>query len=163
IGGVALLALAGYLLWQARQEKVEAFGEISSMVVMGLICVGAGLSLRATPVSPLSRHRLFQWMLANRKNVAVGLMVLGGVLGAAGHPVVEPLLLRRPAQLAGGRQLALLGLRLHRADRPGAAPGQPRAGPRRYPRQRHHAAGAVRLQRRPARPAAAGHPRGAEP
>src|SRR5438309_816753 len=88
IGTAALaavsLALAVCLLWQSRQERVDAVGEVTSMAVMGLICLGAGLSLRATPSSPLSRQRLFQGMLASRRNVAVALIIVGSLVAVLG-------------------------------------------------------------------------------
>jgi hypothetical protein len=83
--GIALLALG---TWLAVAERLwtnkGVFAEVSSLAVMGLILTAAGLMLRVTAFHPLSRHRVFHWMLANRKNVAIGLMIAGGLVAALG-------------------------------------------------------------------------------
>jgi hypothetical protein len=80
-GAAILLFLAA---WLCVVEGLKEFAEVSSMVVMALISAGAGLGLRITPQSPLSRQHIFQWMLTHRKEVAMGLMVLGVLLAGAG-------------------------------------------------------------------------------
>jgi hypothetical protein len=80
-GGTVLLLLA---VWLTVLKKMDAFAEISSLVVMGLICLGAAYSLRLTPQSPLSRQRLFEKMLSIRSELAMGLLIVGGLLVVLG-------------------------------------------------------------------------------
>jgi hypothetical protein len=89
---IILFAAGGVLLllavWLCIQEKTfttgRAFAEVGSLVAMGLIALWGGADLRVTRQSPLSRQHIFQWMLQKRKEVAIGLMVLGGLLLALG-------------------------------------------------------------------------------
>ena len=79
--GVLLLFLA---IWLETQDGSKVFAQVSSMIVIALICLGGGWSLYITAQSPLSRQRIFQWMLAHRKEVAIGLMIVGVAAAGAG-------------------------------------------------------------------------------
>jgi len=83
VAGVVLLLLATWLCL-AEKEKLQVFAEVSSLAVMGLICVGGGLALRTTPRSPLSRQVLLQALLHVRNQLGLGLTIVGLALGGFG-------------------------------------------------------------------------------
>jgi hypothetical protein len=77
-GGACLLAFLAVFL--AVQNGVSVFGPVSSLAVMALIAVAAGLILRPAVTGP----QLFQWMLQQRKAVAVGSMAIGVIVACLG-------------------------------------------------------------------------------
>jgi hypothetical protein len=87
---IACLAAAGVLfvlaacLYFAEDQKLEAFAEISSLAVMGFICIGAGESLRLTSESRWSRQKLLELLVRVRPHLGVTLIVVGVLLGILG-------------------------------------------------------------------------------
>ncbi len=73
--GAAVLMLLG--AWLAFQHGLAVFPEVSGMVVMALIALGAGFSqVRPPERAGVSRDDVMRWLLARRSGVATGLLVL---------------------------------------------------------------------------------------
>jgi hypothetical protein len=78
-GSVALLLLG---LWLATQHGLDAFPEVSGMVVLALIGLGTGFTLTRPPEQQLDREAIMAWLLARRHGVMLGLFVAAGVFAA---------------------------------------------------------------------------------
>jgi hypothetical protein len=83
VAGGVLILLAAWLCF-SEKAKLQVFAEVSSLAVMGLICLGGGLALRLTPKSALSRQTLLQGLLTIRNQLGLLMTVLGLALGALG-------------------------------------------------------------------------------
>lgn len=76
--------LIGLAVWLFLKERMSVFAESSSLLVMGLIALGAGLSLRLSWSGPAARQHILETMLGMRKQIAVVLMILGGAMIVGG-------------------------------------------------------------------------------
>jgi hypothetical protein len=80
LGGAAVLLLLG--LWLTFQQGLAAFPEVSTMVVLALVGLGAGLVAVSPPQRWPDRERLMQGLLRVRQKILVGLLAAAGVSAA---------------------------------------------------------------------------------